>query len=254
MKSVLRNSVKMMGLLVMMLITSQSFAQAQENSATAFYQAGMHQMQQGNLEAAAVAFEQASLLDPSYAMAYVQLGLLAARMGKKPEAVACINQAIHLRPDLAEHPLLRSKLEALNTNKPASQEMVPIQIQAEDEKRNAPPQLSTLARRDENRSSNVGGPGNKPAKPSKWHTVGRVFGAIADGAATQIINRPTYGGFGGGWGMGLPGGGILTQPIGGSFLLAPENKVASAAKTDSAEKTSETIKYSPSLSTAKPSQ
>lgn len=101
----------------------------------------------------------------------------------------------------------------------------------------------------------MNGPENKPAKPSKWHMVGRVFGAIAGGAATQIITRSTYGGFGGGWGMGWPtGGDVLTRPIGGQFPLAVEDKGLGPAKAGKAETSGEAANQLSSPSAMRPAQ
>lgn len=204
-------------------VSGQDLTAGRAVNAGAYYDEGVRQAQQGNLSAAKSAFEQATLLDPGLALAYVQLGLVAERAGKREEAQVYFRQAVQVKPELANHPLLRSKQEIYARGEaaggPAEKTATPAPTagqkppatdgSAGGEGLDGEPLRQTTAPVTLANASQAGGAaGARQAKSSKWHTLGRTLGAVFGGAATQIIQQTTFGGPS--WGGPL--GGIWARP------------------------------------------
>ncbi|MCI0460721.1 MAG: tetratricopeptide repeat protein, partial [Gemmataceae bacterium] len=71
-------------------------------SVEAWFNLGIIRAQQGKPDEAVACYQQALRLDPGYAAAHINLGAVRMQQGQREEAVACFQEALRLKPEAVE--------------------------------------------------------------------------------------------------------------------------------------------------------
>ena len=83
-----------------LILAGTSFCQSASDQLQSLFREGAEQMHAGNATAAEAAFRKATELDPSFAPAYLDLGLAELKQGKLLDAIASIRKSLQLDPSL----------------------------------------------------------------------------------------------------------------------------------------------------------
>lgn len=114
MKSTILRRLTVLSFLFLFGFAGQAAAQQRDRlNAMTYFMFGVRFANEGNLQKAVYAFNQALQLDPGYADAWLYKGLTLATAGYRQEAVPCLVRALQLKPALANDANLAQLLQQL---------------------------------------------------------------------------------------------------------------------------------------------